>query len=68
MLAPSSAINKFVHPKIFKMLLVFKDRMYRGHTTVIFSEMHEIAVIGWKEEDRKVSRYFRRILLTDDDP
>ena len=29
--------------------------MHRRHATVVFSEVREIAVIGWKEEDRKVS-------------
>jgi hypothetical protein len=29
--------------------------MHGGHATVIFSEVREIAVIGWKEQDRKVS-------------
>jgi hypothetical protein len=29
--------------------------MHRGHATVIFSEVREIAVISWKEEGHKVS-------------
>jgi hypothetical protein len=29
--------------------------MHGGHATVIFSKVREKAVIGWKEEDRKVS-------------
>lgn len=29
--------------------------MQGGHATVIFSEVREMAVIGWKEQDRKAS-------------
>jgi hypothetical protein len=29
--------------------------MHRGHATVTFSEVREIVVIDWEEEDRKVS-------------
>jgi len=29
--------------------------MHGGHATVIFSEVREKAMIGWKEQDRKVS-------------
>jgi hypothetical protein len=29
--------------------------MHGGHAAVIFSKVRKIAVISWKEEDRKVS-------------
>lgn len=42
--------------------------MHGRHAAVVFSEVCEEAVIGWKEKDRKVSSDSQPIMLTNDYP